>query len=165
MYQLSVGIHILAACIWVGGLIYTATIVVPYAISRPANERQQLLRGQARRFRRIGWSALGIAFVTGIANLALRISPIRVSQLLNGEAYDPRAVDAFIAEWLPWKLFLVLNMTLLMLFHDLTSIRAAKSFQGPANSAPGNRLGTLAASLATLLALAVLYVSVRLVRG
>ena len=60
---------------------------------------------------------------------------------------------------------LVALMIALMLFHDITSIRAARNYTGPAGAAPGNRAGSMAAALATLVAIAVLYVSVRLVRG
>jgi hypothetical protein len=60
---------------------------------------------------------------------------------------------------------LVAVMIALMLFHDITSIRAAKQYDGSPSSAPGNRAGSSAAALATLIAIAILYVSVRLVRG
>ena len=165
MYQISVWIHILMAAIWVGGLIYTAAVVVPFAAGRGGEERQRILRGLARRFRWVGWGAVTIAVLTGLANLTLRLSPIRIGQLISGEAFDPNKVDGFIAAWLPWKLLLVANMIFLMLFHDITSIRAAKHRQGSPDRAPSNHLGTIAASIAALLAIAVLYVSVRLVRG
>ena len=60
---------------------------------------------------------------------------------------------------------LVLVMIGLMAFHDITSIRAAKRYEGSPHVAPGNRAGSRAAALATLVAILVLYVSVRLVRG
>ena len=165
MYQVNVWIHILMAAVWVGGLIYTAAVVVPYAVSQGGEERQRILRGLARRFRLIGWGSLLILLLTGLGNLLLRLSPIGVGQLLNGEAFDPNKVDRFIAIWLPWKLLLVGVMTGLMLYHDINSIRAARSYKGSAENAPGNRSGSMAAALATFLAIAVLYVSVRLVRG
>jgi hypothetical protein len=60
---------------------------------------------------------------------------------------------------------LVAVMVALMAFHDITSIRAAKEYKGSPAAAPGNRAGSTAAAIATLVAIAVLYVSVRLVRG
>jgi hypothetical protein len=60
---------------------------------------------------------------------------------------------------------LVIVMIGLMLYHDLTSINAARQYEGAKDRAPGNRGGSMAAAMATLVALAVLYVSVRLVRG
>lgn len=165
MYQLNVWIHILMATIWVGGLIYTSAIVIPFALSKQGEERQQIIRGMARRFRTLGWVSIGVLFLTGIGNLYLRLSPIRIEQLFSGEAFDPTKVDGFIARWLLWKIILVVLMIALMLYHDITSLAAAKRHEGKPGSPPHNRAGSIAAALATLLAIAVLYVSVRLVRG
>ena len=165
MYEISVWIHILMAAIWVGGLIYTAAIAVPFAVSRGAEDRQRILRGLGRRFRRIGWAAIIVLIITGLGNLLLRPSPVRLSQLVNGEAFDPQRVYEPIATWLPWKLILIAVMIALMLYHDITSTSAARQHEGDAESAPGNRGGSMAAALATLLAIAILYISVRMVRG
>src|SRR5215471_5928365 len=118
MYQLNVWIHILMAAVWVGGLIYTAEVVVPYAVTQQPDERQRILRRLGRRFRWIGWGSIAVLVLTGLGNLTLRYSPIRLSQLFNGEAFDPSKVDGFIAIWLPWKLMLFVVMIALMLFHD-----------------------------------------------
>lgn len=165
MYEISVWIHILMAAIWVGGLIYTAAIAVPFAVSRGAEDRQRILRGLGRRFRRIGWAAIIVLIVTGLGNLLLRPSPVRLYQLVNGEAFDPQRVYEPIATWLSWKLILIAVMIALMLYHDITSTSAARQHEGDAESAPGNRGGSMAAALATLLAIAILYISVRMVRG
>jgi uncharacterized membrane protein len=165
MYEISVWIHILMAAIWTGGLIYTAAVAVPFAVSRGGEERQRVLRGLGRRFRRIGWGAIILSVITGLGNLLLRPSPVRLNQLLNGEAFDPQKVYEPIGRWLLWKLILVAAMVALMLYHDITSIRAAREYEGPADAAPGNRGGSRAAAIATLLAVVILYLSVRLVRG
>jgi uncharacterized membrane protein len=165
MYQFSVWLHILLAAIWTGGLVYTAAVVVPFAVQHESAERQRILRGLARRFRPIAWVSVLLLFLTGITNLALRPVSITPGELLSGDAFDASEVGQDIATWLPWKLILVTIMIALMAFHDITSIRAASNFEGPKTAAPGNRAGSMAAAVATLVALAVLYVSVRLVRG
>lgn len=165
LYYFNVWIHILMAAVWVGGLIYTAAVAVPFAVTHDAQERQRILRGLGRRFRRIGWVSIVVLLITGIGNLVWRYTPIKLGQIFNGELFDANKVDPLIATWLPWKLLLIVVMIALMLFHDITSIRAAKQHAGDRDSAPGNRAGSSAAALATLLAIAVLYVSVRLVRG
>ena len=165
MYFLNVWIHILAAAIWTGGLIYTAAVVVPFALSHPPDERQRILRSLARRFRWIGWGSIAVLLITGVGNLTLRLTPIRFSQIINGDVFDPAKVERLIAIWLPWKLLLVLSVIGLTAFHDITSIQAAKRYEGSPDRAPGNRMGSRAAALATLLSILVLYVSVRLVRG
>jgi putative copper resistance protein D len=161
MYFINVWVHILAAAVWTGGLIYTAAVVVPFALSHQDEERQRILRGLGRRFRWIAWGSIVVSVLTGIGNLVLRLTPIRLSQIFNGDVFDPEKVERLIAIWLPWKLMLVIVMIGLMAFHDITSIRAAKRYEGSPDSAPGSR----AAALATLVAILVLYVSVRLVRG
>src|SRR2546425_1149856 len=160
MYFLNVWIHILAATVWTGGLIYTAAVVVPFALSHPVEERQRILRGLARRFRWIGWGSIGGLIVTGIGNLVLRLTPIKVSQILNADVFKPEKVERLIAIWLPWKLMLTVVMIGLMAFHDVTSIQASKRYEGSTESAPGNRAGSRAAALATLVAILILYVSV-----
>jgi len=165
LYQINVWIHILAASVWVGGLIYTAAVAVPFALTHDPQEQQRILRGLAHRFRPIGWSAIVVLFITGLRNLTLRISPISIGQILKGDVFDRTKVEPLIAVWLPWKLLLVVTMIALMLYHDVTSIRAAKKFEGSLDSAPGHSPGTTAAAIATLIAIAILYVSVRLVRG
>jgi uncharacterized membrane protein len=165
LYHLNVWVHILMASVWVGGLVYTAAVAVPFAIKHEPDERQRILRGLARRFRWIGWGSIVVLALTGLGNLMLRYSPITLGQLLNGEAFDPQKGDSLIATWLPMKLLLVGVMIALMAFHDITSLRAARRYEGSPDKAPGNRAGSMAAALATLLAIAVLYVSVRLVRG
>ena len=154
------------ATIWVGGLIYTMAAVIPFALSLSKEERQPILRGLARRFRRIGWAAIAILFITGFINFYFRISSFKASASDGaGEAgASSESVDQFM-KWLGIKLGLVIVMIGLMLFHDITSLRDAKRHQGKAATAPHNRAGSIAAALATLLAVVILYISVRLVRG
>ena len=159
LYHINVWIHILMATIWVGGLIYTAAVVVPFALSHDYSERQRILRGLARRFRWIGWGSIVVLILTGIGNLLLRYRPINIGDVFNPEK------EPLLAAWLPWKLMLVAVMVGLMLFHDITSLRAAKRYAGSPDAAPGNRAGSRAAALATIVAIAILYVSVRMVRG
>ena len=156
LYILSVWLHVLLACVWVGGLIYTAAVVVPFAVKQGPEERQRILRGLARKFRMIAWSSLVLLVITGFYNATQRYAVDSI-----GALFDKTRVGF----WLPRKLEFFTLMVLLILFHDITSIRAAKKYEGSSASAPGNRLGSIAAAIATLLALGVLYFSVRIVRG
>ena len=110
MYFLNVWLHILAAAVWVGGLIYTAAVAVPFALTHSEEERQRILRGLGRRFRWIGWSSVAVLIITGVGNLVLRLTPIKFSQILNGDVFNPDKVERLIAIWLPWKLMLVVVM-------------------------------------------------------
>lgn len=166
MYQLNVWIHIVMATVWTGGLIYTAAVVIPYAVSKQGDERQQIIRGLARRFRRIGWASIFVLALTGIVNIYYRTanytapSGDEVVATAAGIQFDPS-----FFRWLVIKLLLVVFMVALMLFHDITSMNAARRHEGKPGNPPTNRWGSMAAALATLLAIAALYVSVRLVRG
>jgi putative copper export protein len=66
-------VHLLAALVWAGGTIALVFVAVPPVQRLEGPVRAQLLREFGRRWRPIGWSALGIAIVTG-AILAARAS-------------------------------------------------------------------------------------------
>ena len=58
-------VHLLAAIVWAGGTIALVFVAVPPVQRLEGEVRAQLLREFGRRWRPIGWSALGIAIVTG----------------------------------------------------------------------------------------------------
>jgi putative copper resistance protein D len=59
-------VHLLAAIVWVGGTVALVFVAVPPVQRLQGPERATLLREFGRRWRPIGWSALGVAVVTGI---------------------------------------------------------------------------------------------------
>src|SRR5207249_10592860 len=59
--------HLLAAIVWVGGTIALVFVAVPPAQRLEGETREQLLHAFGRRWRPIGWTALGIAIATGVA--------------------------------------------------------------------------------------------------
>jgi uncharacterized membrane protein len=157
LYIFSVWMHVLLACVWVGGLIYTGAVVVPFSVRQSPAERQRILRGLARKFRMIGWTSIILLVVSGLFNATQRYGLESAGQIfsaLKREDLSP----------LRHKLELFVVMVILMLIHDITSISAAKKYENR-DSAPGNTLGSIAAAIATLLAIGILYFSVRIVRG
>ena len=64
-------VHLLAASVWVGGTVALVFVAVPPLQQLEGEARARLLREFGRRWRPIGWSALGVAVVTGIV-LAVR---------------------------------------------------------------------------------------------
>jgi copper resistance protein D len=64
-------VHLLAATVWVGGTIALVFVAVPPVQRLEGAERARTLREFGERWRPIGWSALGIAILTG-AVLAAR---------------------------------------------------------------------------------------------
>src|SRR5258706_5628431 len=72
MYFLSVWLHILAAAVWVGGLIYTAAVAGPFALTHEVAERHRVLRGFAPRLRSVSWSPVVRPVLTWVRKLKLR---------------------------------------------------------------------------------------------
>jgi copper resistance protein D len=60
-------VHLLAAAVWVGGTVALVFVAVPPVQRLQGEERALLLRELGRRWRPLGWSALGVAIVTGAA--------------------------------------------------------------------------------------------------
>lgn len=60
-------VHLLAAAVWVGGTVALVFVAVPIVQRLQGEERARLLRELGRRWRPLGWSALGVAIVTGLA--------------------------------------------------------------------------------------------------
>jgi putative copper export protein len=66
-------VHLLAVVTWVGGMLFIALVLVP--VTRrlaDAALRTRLVQDTGRRFRTVGWIALGVIVATGLGNLALR---------------------------------------------------------------------------------------------
>jgi uncharacterized membrane protein len=59
-------VHVLAASVWVGGTVVLVFVAVPYAQSLTGEPRAQALRALGRGWRVFGWSAMGIAVVSGL---------------------------------------------------------------------------------------------------
>jgi uncharacterized membrane protein len=70
MPLVAVWLHVLAAITWIGGMLFIALILVP--VTRRLEDpvlRTRLVRDTGRRFRTVGWIALGVLVVTGLLNL------------------------------------------------------------------------------------------------
>lgn len=58
-------VHLLAAIVWAGGTVALVFVAVPAAQRLEGEVRGRLLAELGRRWRPIGWSALGIAILSG----------------------------------------------------------------------------------------------------
>lgn len=63
-------LHVLAAITWLGGMLFIAMVLVP--VSRGLEDpalRARVVRDAGRRFRTVGWTAVGVLIATGLVNL------------------------------------------------------------------------------------------------
>ena len=73
LYYTNVSIHVLAAMLWLGGMLFLGVVGAPALRTvEPLQLRQKLFRDIGMRFRGVGWASIGVLVVTGIANLSFR---------------------------------------------------------------------------------------------
>jgi putative copper export protein len=58
-------VHLLAACAWVGGLLFASLVLAPAVRELPAEHRRSFMRRAGKRFSRLGWIALLLLIATG----------------------------------------------------------------------------------------------------
>lgn len=119
---------------WVGGMVFLSLVAVPATRGLEPSLRAALLRALGRRFRLVGWGALGVLIVTGFLNAArYGYTP---AQLLAGNWMASRFGLILVI-----KLGLVVVMVVLTLAHDVLSARVT-TLPAPA------KVGRLAAGAA-----------------
>lgn len=64
-------LHLLAAAVWVGGTVALVVVAVPPVRRLEGRERATVLGELGRRWRLLGWGALGLLVATGLASAAL----------------------------------------------------------------------------------------------
>jgi len=156
-------IHIVAAALWAGGLLFLALVALPVARRLPPEERSRLVAALGRQFLPVAWAALAVLLVTGIFNLAWR--GVTWESVVTG-----RVFTGTFGRILGIKLVLVMATLGLSALHDFligpASARAADRAGGDAVRA--RRLRRNAAWIGrvnTVIALAILLLAVMLVRG
>lgn len=69
MYQISVFLHILIAMFWIGGMLFTAAVLVPATRKKLADRRGELFTELGTRFSRLTWILFPLLILTGILAL------------------------------------------------------------------------------------------------
>lgn len=64
-YLILVTLHVLAAVVWIGGMLFLGVVLTPVLRGHPPAERAALLRAVGRRFLKIAWTALAVLLLTG----------------------------------------------------------------------------------------------------
>jgi len=111
---LNVWLHILAAVIWIGGMLFLSLIAVPVLrrVDSPL-VRRDLFRAMAQRFRRLVWICVAVLVPTGIVNVL---------------SYGNHAAGSPYMKVLHIKLGLVAFLVIMGLLHDFViGPRAARA--------------------------------------
>ena len=167
IYLISVYTHILAAMIWIGGMLFLTLIAFPTVRALEASGGAgRLVRLMGRRFRDIGWVCIALLIVSGLTNLWYR--GVRWDSLLSSQFWR-----SSWGQLLAVKLTVVLAMLINSVWHDFVlGPRATRLMETHVNSgtrpAEVQRLRRQTAWLARLnllLGLVVIALAVMLVRG
>lgn len=68
-YLLNVTIHLLAAFLWVGGMMFLSVVAVPALRHVDPPQRASLFGRVGRQFRWVGWASIALLVATGVINL------------------------------------------------------------------------------------------------
>ena len=160
LYYLTVTLHVLAALVWLGGMIFFATVSPILRRIEDDATRQWIFQKAGERLRTVGWICIGVLVATGIAQLHFR-------------GWWGMAVWGSTAFWtsrpghtLAAKLSLVVAMLVIQAVHDLVvGPKAGRVHPGTAQARRLRRRAALLARWNTVLGLVLIYFAVRLARG
>jgi putative copper resistance protein D len=159
----TVSLHILAACIWIGGMVFLAAAVLP-VLRRPPYHAVAvpLIHAVALQFRWIAWATLGLLVATGVANLRFR--GYGWEQVANGALWH-----SSFGHILGIKLVLVALIVAISAWHDLVAgpqfTQAALDDPGSRRTRSLRRIAAWVGRLMLLLSVAAVALGVMLVRG
>ncbi len=163
LYLASVGLHLIAAVFWIGGMLFLALTVVP-VMRRPAFRpiSPAFFEAVGVRFRTLGWITIGVLVLTGLINLWVRgATPDRW--------FDPVFWQGPFGRALAGKLIAVVLVVGFNALHDFwAGPRATRALRGGVPAAEAERWRARASWLARLTLLAsllALVFAIFLVRG
>lgn len=164
-YLFIVWIHIIAAFIWLGGMLFLAIVLAP--ISRkiePLSLRGNLLNVIGTRFRLVGWICITVLLITGVLNIYNRGMTYEIflpSQMFGTE----------FGRTLAMKLIIVISMIILSSIHDfIVGPRMTVLMQNMKGDNPNlelqklRRLVSWVARLNTGFAILLIFLAVKLAR-
>jgi uncharacterized membrane protein len=160
LYILFTFLHVLAAVVWVGGMVFLALALVP--VLKKESFRAQampLIRESGRRFRHVSWACLGILVFTGFYALHFR------GWLSAGSAFWKSPMGHVFM----MKMTLVAVVLVLGALHDfVVGPRAMKAWREQPDAPAARRLRRRASWIGRVnlaLSLVIVFSAVILVRG
>jgi putative copper resistance protein D len=161
-YFVLVTIHVLAALLWLGGMLFLGVVGAPVlrAIEPPAL-RQRLFNELGRRFRTVGWIAIATLVVTGVLLLRAR-GLLHWSGVFGSPAFWRSTLGLALAA----KLATVVTMIAVSAVHDfLLGPAAGRATPGSPGAIALRRRAALLARVNALVGILLVVAAVRLVRG
>lgn len=162
LYYANVSIHVLAAMAWLGGMLFLGLVGAPVFRSiEPAELRQQVFRDLGMRFRSVGWVAISVLVVTGIANLQFR-GWLAWDGALGSRAFWQTTTGHALAV----KLVTVTAMIVISAVHDFVHGPAASRLvAGSPDALRARRRAMMLARINALIGVIVVVAAVRLARS
>lgn len=162
LYHLNVFVHVLAAILWLGGMMFFALVGAPVLRQvEPPELRSRLFRRLGEQFRWVGWISIAVLLATGIGNLHFK-------GLLTRDVWTGLEFWTFnpYGRVLAAKLLLVTAMLVLQAFHDFYLGPSATRLEhdGP-KALRFRRLASWLGRLNALLGIGLVYAAVMLARG
>ncbi|HEX7981506.1 MAG TPA: CopD family protein [Gemmatimonadaceae bacterium] len=160
-YYVLVTIHVLAALLWLGGMLFLGVVGAPVlrAIEPPAL-RQRLFSELGRRFRTVGWIAVATLVTTG--TLMLHARGLLHWSVLGSAAFWRTAFGTTLA----FKLAAVTTMIVVSAVHDfLHGPAAGRAAPGSPAALAMRRRAALLARANALVGILLVLVAVRLARS
>ena len=160
-YYTNVTVHVLAALLWLGGMLFLGVVGAPVLRQvEPPELRADLFRQLGEGFRRAGWAAIAVLLVTGVLNLHFR-GVLRSEVLLSAEfRASPYGTS------LLWKLISVAVMLSISAIHDfIDGPRASRAIPGSAEALAFRRRAAWLARINAFVGIVLVVFAVRLARG
>ncbi|QQR90357.1 MAG: CopD family protein [Myxococcales bacterium] len=162
-YALTLWIHILAACLWVGGLWFFVLALLP-ALRREVSitERMHLIKVVGHRFRVVGWISLFTLLLSGSVILWFR--GIEWAHLFSSSFWH-----GTFGKVLALKLFMYVLVVAFSGLHDFVlgpqATTALRSQPDSTNAQRLRRWTGLVGRANGLLSLLIIFLAIMLVRG
>ena len=141
MFYVNVTVHILAAMVWLGGMLFLGFVAAP-ALRKVDNVqlRASLFTEVGKKFRTVGWWSIVVLVITGLGNLHFR-GFLNRSTLESSFFWSSRYGHSLIG-----KLLCVAAMLVIQVVHD----RKHDKWSG---------------RISTVIGVVLVYFAVRLARG
>lgn len=163
MYHLSVFIHITSAIFWIGGMLFTAGVLVPASRHKLLKHKKgEFFTLIGKKFSRISWVLFVVLIITGITNLLTR--GYSIDQLLTSTFWTEVYGGYLLIKLLVFGLVLIVSG-----IHDFyAGPKAAKLMDeqpGHPQTKQMRKISSWLGRLNLLLGLIILYYAMRLLRG